>query len=86
MPFPVSPDYSDDRPNDLLTYLVGGLHDALPVRLSHFGLGDISRLPVVGSAITVPPMLDEVRALLILQDRDRRLLALAKELEKLPQD
>jgi predicted nucleic acid-binding Zn-ribbon protein len=31
-------------------------------------------------------MLDEVRALLILQDRDRRLLALAKELEKLPQD
>ena len=31
-------------------------------------------------------MLSEVRALLILQDRDRRLLALAKELEKLPQD
>ena len=31
-------------------------------------------------------MLDEVRSLLILQDRDRRLLALAKELEKLPQD
>lgn len=31
-------------------------------------------------------MQDEVRALLILQDRDRRLLALAKELEKLPQD
>ena len=31
-------------------------------------------------------MLDEVRALLILQDRDRRLLALAKDLEKLPQD
>jgi predicted nucleic acid-binding Zn-ribbon protein len=31
-------------------------------------------------------MLDEVRALLILQDRDRRLMVLAKELEKLPQD
>jgi hypothetical protein len=31
-------------------------------------------------------MLDEVRALLILQDRDRRLLALARDLEKLPQD
>lgn len=31
-------------------------------------------------------MNDEVRALLILQDRDRRLLALAKDLEKLPQD
>ena len=31
-------------------------------------------------------MLAEVRALLILQDRDRRLLALAKELEKLPLD
>lgn len=31
-------------------------------------------------------MLDEVRALLILQDRDRRLLALQKDLEKLPQD
>ncbi len=31
-------------------------------------------------------MLDEVRALLILQDRDRRLMALAKDLEKLPVD
>lgn len=31
-------------------------------------------------------MLDEVRALLVLQDRDRRLLALQKDLEKLPQD
>jgi len=31
-------------------------------------------------------MLDEVRALLILQDRDRRLLVLAKDLEKLPQE
>lgn len=31
-------------------------------------------------------MLDEVRSLLILQDRDRRLLAIAKDLEKLPQD
>jgi predicted nucleic acid-binding Zn-ribbon protein len=31
-------------------------------------------------------MLDEVRALLILQDRDRRLLVLAKDLEKLPHD
>ena len=31
-------------------------------------------------------MQDEVRALLILQNRDRRLLALAKDLEKLPQD
>ena len=31
-------------------------------------------------------MLDEVRALLVLQDRDRRLLSLQKDLEKLPQD
>ena len=31
-------------------------------------------------------MLDDIRALLILQDRDRRLLALAKDLEKLPHD
>jgi uncharacterized protein len=31
-------------------------------------------------------MLDEVRALLILQDRDRRLLAIDKDLEKLPRD
>jgi predicted nucleic acid-binding Zn-ribbon protein len=31
-------------------------------------------------------MLDEIRALLILQDRDRRLLALRKDLAKLPQD
>ncbi|RPJ32660.1 MAG: hypothetical protein EHM17_12725 [Verrucomicrobiaceae bacterium] len=31
-------------------------------------------------------MLAEIRALLILQDRDRRLLALSKDLEKLPQD
>jgi predicted nucleic acid-binding Zn-ribbon protein len=31
-------------------------------------------------------MQDEVRALLILQDRDRRLLALAKDLAKMPQD
>lgn len=31
-------------------------------------------------------MQDDVRALLILQDRDRRLLALAKDLEKLPLD
>ena len=29
-------------------------------------------------------MLDEVRSLLILQDRDRRLLSIAKDLEKLP--
>lgn len=31
-------------------------------------------------------MLDEVRALLVLQDRDRRLMALAADLAKLPQD
>jgi len=31
-------------------------------------------------------MQDEVRALLILQDRDRRLMALRKDLDKLPQD
>jgi len=31
-------------------------------------------------------MLDEVRALLILQDRDRRLTAIAKELAKIPTD
>jgi hypothetical protein len=40
-----------------------------------------------GAAGSYPTgMLDEIRALLILQDRDRRLLALAKDLEKLPQD
>lgn len=39
-----------------------------------------------GSAVYATDMNDEVRALLILQDRDRRLLALAKDLEKLPQD
>ena len=32
------------------------------------------------------PMLDEIRSLLILQDRDRRLLSLGKELAKLPQE
>lgn len=31
-------------------------------------------------------MLEDVRALLVLQDRDRRLLSLTKNLEKLPQD
>jgi predicted nucleic acid-binding Zn-ribbon protein len=31
-------------------------------------------------------MLEDVRSLLVLQDRDRRLLSLAKDLEKLPQD
>lgn len=31
-------------------------------------------------------MLDEIRALLVLQDRDRRLIALRKDLAKLPQD
>jgi len=31
-------------------------------------------------------MLDEIRDLLVLQDRDRRLSAIAKELEKLPQE
>ena len=31
-------------------------------------------------------MQDEVRALLVLQDRDRRLLAILKDLERLPQD
>ena len=31
-------------------------------------------------------MLDEIRSLLILQDRDRRLLGLRKELDKLPQE
>lgn len=31
-------------------------------------------------------MLDDVRALLILQDRDRRLISIGKDLEKLPQD
>ena len=31
-------------------------------------------------------MLDEVRSLLVLQDRDRRLLSLHKDLERLPQD
>ena len=37
-------------------------------------------------AFTLAPMLPEVRALLILQDRDRRLLNLSKDLEKLPAD
>jgi len=32
------------------------------------------------------PMLDAIRALLILQDRDRRLLAITKDLEKIPLD
>ena len=31
-------------------------------------------------------MLEEVRALLILQDRDRRLLTIAEDLEKMPRD
>ena len=39
-----------------------------------------------GRGVYPTRMQDEVRALLILQDRDRRLLALAKDLEKLPQD
>ena len=39
-----------------------------------------------GWAVYPTPMQDEVRALLILQDRDRRLLALARDLAKLPQD
>lgn len=37
-------------------------------------------------AVYPRPMQSEVRALLILQDRDRRLMALAKDLEKLPLD
>ncbi len=43
---------------------------------------------LAGPRLAVYPtsMQDEVRALLILQDRDRRLLALARDLEKLPQD
>lgn len=41
---------------------------------------------MAGRAVYPTDMQDEVRALLILQDRDRRLLALAKDLEKLPQD
>jgi len=41
---------------------------------------------VSGGGVYPTCMQDEVRALLILQDRDRRLLALAKDLEKLPQD
>lgn len=43
-------------------------------------------LAVVRPAVYPTGMQDEVRALLILQDRDRRLMALAKDLEKLPQD
>jgi uncharacterized protein len=43
-------------------------------------------LAVAGGAVYPTGMLDEVRALLILQDRDRRLLALDKDLAKLPQD
>lgn len=43
-------------------------------------------MSVVGSGGYDSRMLPEIRALLILQDRDRRLLALAKDLEKLPQD
>lgn len=39
-----------------------------------------------GRGVYPTRMQDEVRALLILQDRDRRLLALAKDLAKLPQD
>ncbi len=43
-------------------------------------------LAVVRRAVYATGMQDEVRALLILQDRDRRLIALAKDLGKLPQD
>jgi uncharacterized protein len=43
-------------------------------------------LAVVSWAVYPRAMQDEVRALLILQDRDRRLMALGKDLEKLPQD
>jgi len=43
-------------------------------------------LAEVRQAVYPSAMQDEVRALLILQDRDRRLLALGKGLEKLPQD
>ena len=39
-----------------------------------------------GRGVYASGMQDEVRALLILQDRDRRLMALARDLEKLPQD
>lgn len=43
-------------------------------------------LAALRGAVYPMAMQDEVRALLILQDRDRRLMALAKDLEKLPQD
>ena len=43
-------------------------------------------LPKLAKPFTQSNMQDEVRAFLILQDRDRRLLALAKDLEKLPVD
>jgi uncharacterized protein len=43
-------------------------------------------LPIATKPFTQASMQKEVRALLILQDRDRRLLALAKDLAKLPQD
>jgi uncharacterized protein len=43
-------------------------------------------LAALRGAVYPMTMQDEVRALLILQDRDRRLMALAKDLEKLPQD
>jgi predicted nucleic acid-binding Zn-ribbon protein len=43
-------------------------------------------LAVQRCAVYPTCMQDEVRALIILQDRDRRLMALGKELEKLPQD
>ena len=43
-------------------------------------------LAVFREAVYPRRMQDEVRALLILQDRDRRLISLAKDLEKLPQD
>lgn len=40
----------------------------------------------MGREVYASGMQDEVRALLILQDRDRRLMVLAKELERLPLD
>ena len=46
----------------------------------------LKNLAVGGVGVYSTHMLDEVRALLILQDRDRRLMGLAKDLEKLPQD
>ncbi len=55
-------------------------------RVRHDFTKNGSVLAAACCAVYPKNMQDEVRALLILQDRDRRLLAIAKDLAKLPKD